>query len=274
MQLFSGTSGFSYKEWRGEFYAVGLPEKQMLSAYASRLPTVEINNTFYRMPQDALLDGWATKVPAGFSFALKAPRRITHLGKLRGVEDSLQLFLGAAARLSSKQGPLLFQLPPTFKHDGVLLEEFVSLLPSGVRAAFEFRHPSWFTEQTYACLAERQIALCGTEVEDDEGVSSPFVRTAPFTYIRLRRLQYDVGSLERALARIAELGVDEAFVYLKHEVMGPSYALTLLERAASSGASVAGAVREKGPPGRPSIVDTGPTRPQRAPRSRRRSPAR
>ncbi|HEY8943641.1 MAG TPA: DUF72 domain-containing protein [Polyangiaceae bacterium] len=231
MRLVVGTSGFSYTEWRGSFYPEKLPESAMLRAYAERLPSVEINNTFYRMPQAAVLEGWASKVPASFSFALKAPRRITHIGKLKNVADVVDSFFQTARVLGERLGPVLFQLPPTFRKDEAILAEFLALLPPSVRVALEFRHPSWFEESVYARLAERQVALCAAEVDPDEGSSSPFVKTAPFGYVRLRRASYDEASLGEALQRIRDLGVDEAFVYLKHEVLGPSYALSLLAKA-------------------------------------------
>lgn len=231
MRLIVGTSGFSYPEWRGTFYPEKLPESSMLRVYAERLPSVEINNTFYRMPQRAVLDGWAQKVPDSFRFALKAPRRITHIGKLKNVNDALEYFVTTAQALGDKLGPLLFQLPPTFRKDETLLDEFLTLCPAGIRVAFEFRHASWFEDSVYARLSERGVALCATEVDPDEGIDSPFVKTAAFTYVRLRRAAYDESSLAGALDRVRALPVDEAFVYFKHEVLGPSYAQSLMSKS-------------------------------------------
>lgn len=224
MQLLAGTSGFSYKEWRGTFYDERLPEANMLEAYSRKLPTVEINNTFYRMPQPSLFQNWRNKVQGGFTFALKAPRRITHISKLKNVAEPVQQLVSAARLLESTLGPTLFQLPPTFRKDTALLTELCAIWPKELRAALEFRHTSWFSDDVYAILEGAGIALCGSEVDEDEGPSSPFVRTAPFTYVRLRRLEYSAESLSAALDKIAELKVERAFVYFKHEVKGPAYA--------------------------------------------------
>jgi len=232
MRVVAGTSGFSYPEWRGRFYPEGLAESGMLRFYAEKLASVEINNTFYRMPKSSILENWARSVPEHFSFALKAPRRITHLSKLRNTTEAMGFFLASAQSLGSKLGPLLFQLPPFLKKDVPLLSEFLALVPDDVRAAFEFRHASWFGDDVYAALSERRAALCAAEVDADEGEGAPFVRTAPFSYVRLRKTTYDEASLDAAFARIAGLGVSEVFVYMKHEVEGPGYALQLLERAA------------------------------------------
>lgn len=231
MRLSAGTSGFSYVEWRGSFYPERLPESQMLASYASRLRTVELNNTFYRMPRPALIDGWAKGVPDGFTFAPKAPRRITHSQKLEGSADDTAYFLETVGRFGPKLGPLLFQLPPFMKKDLPRLAAFLAIFPKGTRAAFEFRHASWFEDDTYAALAAHEVALCATEVDEGDGTGAPFVRTAPYTYVRLRREQYDSAALDGVLTRLRELGVAEAFVYFKHEVLGPSYALELARRA-------------------------------------------
>jgi uncharacterized protein YecE (DUF72 family) len=230
MRLFAGTSGFSYTEWRGSFYPEKLPASQMLASYSSRLPTVELNNTFYRMPRPALIEGWARGVPEGFTFAPKAPRRITHSQKLEGSADDVAYFLETVGGLGNKLGPLLFQLPPFLKKDVPRLSAFLELLPAGTRAALEFRHESWFDDEVYAALAAREVALCAAEVDPGDGTGAPLLRTAPYTYVRLRRAEYDAAALDGFLTRLAGLGVDEAFVYFKHEVLGPSYAVELLKR--------------------------------------------
>lgn len=235
MRIVAGTSGFSYTEWRGRFYPEGLPESAMLRFYAEKLPSVEVNNTFYRLPKTSVFENWAKSVPESFSFALKAPRRITHLSKLKNASDAVGYFLEGARSLGGKRGPLLFQLPPFVKKDVPLLVDFLALLPDDVRAAFEFRHASWFSDDVYAALAERRVALCAAEVDADEGEGAPFVRTAPWSYVRLRRASYDAAALDSAFERIRALGAEEVFVYMKHEVEGPSYALGLLERAAKIG---------------------------------------
>ncbi|MGC4093932.1 MAG: DUF72 domain-containing protein [Polyangiaceae bacterium] len=229
----AGTSGFSYKEWRGTFYEERLPEAKMLEAYATKLPTVEINNTFYRMPKAALFEGWRDKTPAGFTFALKAPRRITHISKLKNAAEQVPYLVEVARVLGDKLGPTLFQLPPTFRKDTALLSELCSVWPRDLRAALEFRHSSWFSDDVYAVLEAAGVALCAAEVDPDEGEDSPYVRTAPFTYVRLRRAEYSNDGLGAALDKIRALKVDSAFVYLKHEVKGPAYAQQLLRLAAT-----------------------------------------
>jgi uncharacterized protein YecE (DUF72 family) len=231
MRLSAGTSGFSYVEWRGSFYPERLPESQMLASYAARLSTVELNNTFYRMPRPALIDGWASGVPDGFTFAPKAPRRITHSQKLEGSGEATAYFLETVGRFGAKLGPLLFQLPPFLKKDLPRLAAFLEVLPRGTRAAFEFRHASWFEDDVYAALAAREVALCAAEVDPGDGTGAPLVRTAPYTYLRLRRAEYDAAALDGVLASLNALGVQEAFVYFKHEVLGPAYALELSKRA-------------------------------------------
>ncbi|HET9953300.1 MAG TPA: DUF72 domain-containing protein, partial [Polyangiaceae bacterium] len=193
-------------------------------AYAERLPTVEINNTFYRMPDAKLLEGFRDRVPEGFTFSLKAPRSITHSAKLRNVESKVQQFVGLAQLLGTKLGPLLFQLPPFLKKDLALLTDFASILPKGVRAALEFRHPSWFDDEVYETLRRHALALVATEVDEGDGIDSPYVATAPFGYVRLRRQNYDAQSLKAAARNIENLRVEPVFAYFKHEVLGPGYA--------------------------------------------------
>ena len=224
MDLFVGTSGFSYVEWKGSFYPEGLPDAEMLKSYAERLSTVEINNTFYRMPAPALLEGWNKKVEGAgpFAFALKAPRSITHIARLKDAADGTAYFLKVAATLGERLGPILFQLPPFFKKDAGVLREFLAGLPPGVSAAFEFRHPSWFDDEVSTLLADRAAALVAGD--PDEGEPLPLIATAPFGYLRLRAASYDLAGLEAWHARIAAQPWQKAFVYLKHEVLGPAYA--------------------------------------------------
>lgn len=225
MQLLVGTSGFSYPEWRGSFYPEGLPAENMLRSYSERLPSVEINNTFYRMPQPALLEGWNDKVQGDFTFALKAPRGITHIARLRNAADPVAHFLKVAATLGSRQGPILFQLPPFYKKDVPVLRDFLALLPAEVKAAFEFRHPSWFDDEVTTLLSDAKAALVAGD--PDEGEPLPLIATAPFGYLRLRAPSYDLAGLQSWQARIAAQPWQQTFVYLKHEVLGPAYALAL-----------------------------------------------
>jgi uncharacterized protein YecE (DUF72 family) len=224
MQLFVGTSGFSYAEWKGNFYPAGLPDGEMLKSYAERLPTVEINNTFYRMPQPALLEGWSNKVDgvSSFAFALKAPKSITHIARLKDAADGTAYFLKVAATLGARLGPILFQLPPFFRKDAGVLREFLELLPPGTMPAFEFRHASWFDDEVTTLLADKSAALVAGD--PDEGDALPLIATASFGYLRLRAASYDLAGLAAWHARIAAQPWQAAYVYLKHEVLGPAYA--------------------------------------------------
>lgn len=222
MELLVGTSGFSYAEWKGNFYPAGLPDAEMLRSYAERLPTVEINNTFYRMPQPALLEGWSQKVAESFTFALKAPRSITHISRLKDAADGTLHFLKVAETLGPRKGPILFQLPPFLRKDAAVLRDFLQLLPAGTKAAFEFRHPSWFDDEVAQVLSDRGAALVAGDPDDGEPL--PLMPTAPFGYLRLRAASYDLAGLTAWHARIAAQPWQEAYVYLKHEVLGPAYA--------------------------------------------------
>ena len=222
MQLLVGTSGFSYPEWRGSFYPDGLPAEEMLHSYSERLPSVEINNTFYRMPQPSLLEGWNQKVQGDFTFALKAPRSITHIARLKEASQPTAHFLSVAKTLGARQGPILFQLPPFYKKDVAILRDFLALLPPGLKAAFEFRHPTWFDDEVTQVLSDAKAALVAGD--PDEGEPLPLIATAPFGYLRLRAPSYDLTGLQSWQARIAAQPWQQAFVYLKHEVLGPAYA--------------------------------------------------
>src|SRR5688572_2081731 len=160
MNLYVGTSGYSYKPWKGTFYPEDLPDKQMLRYYGERFRSVEINNTFYRMPKAAMLEAWAAEVPAEFKFVIKAPQQITHIKRLKDVGDSVSYLIEVAGALKERLGPLLFQLPPHLKKDAARLREFLALLPSDRRAAIEFRHPSWFDDEVFGLLRDHRAALC------------------------------------------------------------------------------------------------------------------
>jgi uncharacterized protein YecE (DUF72 family) len=226
MELLVGTSGFSYSEWKGTFYPADLADADMLRSYSERLPTVEINNTFYRMPQPALLEGWNNKVSGPFRFALKAPRSITHIARLKEAADGAGHFMKVASTLGARLGPILFQLPPFLRKDAGVLRDFLALLPAGTQAAFEFRHASWFDDEITTLLADNQAALVAGD--PDEGEPLPLVATAPFGYLRLRAPSYEVAGLESWHAQIAKQPWQQAFVYLKHEVFGPLYAQGLV----------------------------------------------
>jgi uncharacterized protein YecE (DUF72 family) len=222
-----GTSGYNYPEWRGSFYPEKFSTTKMLAYYAERFRTVEINYTFYRMPNEKLLSGWAAGTPEGFSFTLKAPRRITHDAKLQDCEELLEAFCRIAGTLEAKLATLLFQLPPSFKRNADVLGTFVALLPQGTRAAFEFRHPSWFEDDIFQILRARNLALC---VADSETMSTPVEVTADYAYFRLRDEGYQQPDIERWAGVIAGVAdVKDTYVYFKHEEqgLGPEFAKRL-----------------------------------------------
>jgi uncharacterized protein YecE (DUF72 family) len=233
VNLYVGTSGYSYKEWKGNFYPEKLPAKKMLGYYGERFRTVEINNTFYRMPKASVLEGWAAEVPAHFRFVLKASQRITHMQRLKDAEDSVSYLLETAGVLQERLGPLLFQLPPNMKKDAARLRDFIALLPRS-RAAFEFRHPTWFDDEVFSLLRDREAALCIAEAEEGV-VDVPFVSTAEFGYLRLRRPDYGDAELKAWIERVRQTGWREAFVFFKHEDegKGPQMAARFLELSAS-----------------------------------------
>jgi len=212
--LLAGTSGYSYKEWLGHFYPDKLPASEMLRYYAEHFSTVEINNTFYRMPAESMLAQWVQQVPDRFRFTLKAPRRITHEQRLRESEANVAEFLRRAAVLGDKLGALLFQLPPYLKKDLPRLRDFLALLPSGREIAFEFRNVSWQDDEVYETLASRGAILCVTDT--DEG-DTPFVATSHCGYVRLRRTHYDDRELEAWAAQIVAKKLPKTYVYFMHE---------------------------------------------------------
>jgi uncharacterized protein YecE (DUF72 family) len=232
MNVYAGTSGYAYKEWKGPFYPEDLPEKQMLHFYSERFRSVEINNTFYRMPKASVLAAWASEVPADFRFVLKASQRITHMQRLKDAGDSVSYLLNVAGTLEERLGPLLFQLPPFLKKDAERLREFLALLPRGCRAAFEFRHQSWFDEEIFGLLRDHQRALCIAEAENDLDI--PFMSTADWGYLRLRKPDYGDAELKTWVARVREPAWQDVFVFFKHEDEGkaPLMAQRFLELTA------------------------------------------
>jgi uncharacterized protein YecE (DUF72 family) len=233
MQLLAGTSGFSYKEWVGAFYPEKLPAKQMLAHYATRLPIVEINNTFYRMPNAAAIRGWRSQVPDSFRFAVKVPRRISHVKRLRDCGEELAFLMNALADLGSCLGSLLVQLPPHARCDEAALADFLRQLPAGTRAAFEFRNESWHVKPVFELLESRNAALVQSE-SDETFEQGPW--TADWAYLRLRRVNYTAADLEQWLARLHTAGVGQAQVFFKHEdgATGPRLAAELLAMAQQS----------------------------------------
>ena len=230
-KILAGASGSSFKEWQGSFYPEKIKPDAMLEWYARRLPTVEINNTFYQMPKTAVLEKWAQVTPSAFRFAIKAPRRITHDARLKAdaAADSVEFLYRTLTSLGDKRGPVLFQLAPFQKKDATRLRDFLQLLPQGHLAAFEFRNASWFDDAVYALLHEANAALVLSEREDN--APPPLVKTAPWGYVRLRLEQYSEADLQQWAERIAAAGWSEAFAYFMHEPTAPGYAQTLLRFA-------------------------------------------
>ncbi len=222
MNILVGTSGWSYKEWKGSFYPAKLPAEEMLRFYAGHFPTVEVNNSFYRIPAERVLANWAEQVPEAFRFVLKASRRVTHNNRLTDEDGSLAYFLRAVNPLGDRLGPTLFQLPPTFKKDVDRLRNFLALLPRRWAAAIEFRHASWFVDEVYDLLRARDVALVAVDEDETEGHGSPLVATASWGYLRLRRSAYDRAALERWAARIGGNPWSEAYAFLKHEDGSPT----------------------------------------------------
>jgi uncharacterized protein YecE (DUF72 family) len=230
MQLLAGTSGVSDKEWVGAFYPNDLPAKGMLAHYATRLPIVEINNTFYRMPNVAAIQGWRAQVPDSFRFAIKVPRRVSHLKRLKDCGAELAVLQTALADLGPTLGSLLVQLPPHARCDEPTLAAFLRELPRGWRVAFEFRNDSWFVPAVFKTLEAHNAALVQSESDETFDVK-PW--TADWAYLRLRRVDYSAADLERWLERIRAAGVAEAHVFFKHEdgATGPKLAAELLAMA-------------------------------------------
>jgi uncharacterized protein YecE (DUF72 family) len=224
-----GTSGYSYPKWKGTFYPAKLPAKQFLPYYVSHFSAVEINNTFYRPPTAELLAGWAAQVPPHFRFVLKAPQEITHVKQLAGVESQVTSLVETACTLGERLGPVLFQLPPYFRKDVAKLRALLDLIPDGFRVAMEFRHPSWFDTEVFTILRQHRAALCLAEADDDLDV--PFVPTANWGYLRLRKAEYTDTALSAWAEQIKSQKWAECFTFFKHEDAGtgPRYAARLQE---------------------------------------------
>ncbi|MEO6461468.1 MAG: DUF72 domain-containing protein [Candidatus Eisenbacteria bacterium] len=229
----AGTSGFSFKEWKGNFYPGKIAAKDMLRFYAERFSTVEINSTFYRMPNEPVLAGWAEQVPEGFTFALKASKYITHIKRLVDCAESVARLVQVTSALGSRQGPLLFGLPPNLKLDLPRLEDFLATLPAERRVAIEFRHASWFDDAVFDALRVRRVALCVADTGEEP--VAPLVATTDWGYLRLRREEFGDDDLREWARRIGEQPWTDAWVFLKHEEegKGPRFAARLIELARS-----------------------------------------
>lgn len=215
MNLRAGTSGFAFKEWKGSFYPKEMKDDGMLGFYAGKFPAVEINNTFYRLPKEEVLQGWAAQVPEPFSFAIKASQKITHFARLKAeAASSVEYLLKNTSTLGSRLGPILFQLPPNMKKDADRLRDFLAMLPSDRRYTIEFRHESWFEDEVYQMLRDRDIAMC---IIDQPDFASPVVATASWGYVRLHRFDYDDAMHGVWAQRIADQSWNDAYVFFKHD---------------------------------------------------------
>jgi uncharacterized protein YecE (DUF72 family) len=236
MQTWIGTSGFQYPEWKGLFYPEKMSAAKMLPYYAERFTGTEINYTFRRIPSAKAMAGWCAATPAGFRFAFKAPQRVTHLAKLRGCGETLTVFSAALRVAGEKQGPVLFQLPLTFRKDVEALRAFLGEVPVGMRCAFEFRHASWFADEVFEVLRGGNVALC---VAESAELATPAVVTADFGYLRLRREDYTLGQIRKWGKWMMEQGArwTDAYVFFKHEAraVGPKFAGQMMKVVAGSG---------------------------------------
>jgi uncharacterized protein YecE (DUF72 family) len=231
MKLYVGTSGYSYKEWKGNFYPEDLPAKEMLAYYARHLPAVEINNTFYRLPQPGMIENWKDQVPPEFRFSLKATQRITHIKRLKNAADETNYLLESARLMEQRLGVVLFQLPPNMKKDTERLRDFLKFLPDDLRAAFEFRHETWFDEEVLSLLRQENCSLVVSDT--DEKPLTEIAATASWGYLRLRRTSYDQPDLAEWMKRVQAQNWTDAFVFFKHEDegTGPKLAAQFLQLA-------------------------------------------
>jgi len=237
VELHVGTSGYSYKEWKGSFYPEDLPAKEMLTYYGERLNAVEINNTFYRLPKASVLVDWASQVPEGFRFSIKASRKITHFTRLKeDSRDPTEYLLSTVTELGDKLGVILFQLPPNLKKDVPRLTAFLEMLPEGTPGAFEFRHDTWKDDEVHEVLRARGMALVCADT-DESGEDEPLVSTAGWGYLRLRRPDYEDADLARWAEQIAAIGWDRSFVFFKHEDEGAGPRLAARFREIATGSS-------------------------------------
>jgi uncharacterized protein YecE (DUF72 family) len=215
MKIYTGTSGYGYKEWKGTFYPKKISPKEMLRFYSGRLAAVEINNTFYRMPTEAVLKSWAEQVPDDFIFAIKAPQVITHLKRLRNVAEETGHLFRTLSALGRKLGPVLFQFPASFRADRPALEDFLALLPADTPCAFDFRSPSWLDSELPDLLRKKECSLCTEDTA--ENPTDEIISTAQWGYLRLRRSDYADADLSKWMERILSQKWQRAFVFFKHE---------------------------------------------------------
>ncbi|MFN2475570.1 MAG: DUF72 domain-containing protein [Chthoniobacterales bacterium] len=225
MKLWIGTSGFQYPEWKGTFYPETMPTAKMLPYYAERFSATEVNYTFRQIPSTKTMERWSSLTPEEFRFSLKAPQKVTHFAKLRECADTLRYFHQVTSQLGAKLGPVLFQLPGSFKKDAPRLAAFLEEVPNGMRIAFEFRDASWFDEEVFGLLRQWNVALC---IAESANLATPVEATANFGYLRLRREDYDAASLAKwaDIIRAKATQWGDLFVFFKHEEsgVGPKFA--------------------------------------------------
>jgi uncharacterized protein YecE (DUF72 family) len=218
MTLYVGTSGYSYKEWKGRFYPETIGAKDMLAYYASRLHAVELNNTFYRMPQPGMIESWKSQVPADFRFSVKAPQSITHFRRLKDAAPQTRIMLKTISALEERLGAVIFRLPENMKKDLNRLETFLKVLPSDTRAVFDFRHPTWFDDEVVELLRSQNRVFCMSDIE--ELPESYNYKTADWGYVRLRRVRYTKAELVKWAKRIKAQKWKDTYVFFKHEDEG------------------------------------------------------
>ena len=229
--LYVGTSGYSYKEWKGSFYPEKLAAKDMLPYYSERLKAVELNNTFYRLPKREMVESWKSQVPDNFRFSLKASQRITHFKRLKDAEDVTKYMLDTVNALDDRLGVVLFQLPPNMKKDIERLRPFLDILPRDLNCAFEFRHPTWFDDEVLELLRRDNRALCVSDTDDLP--ANHIDATADWGYLRLRRVNYSNPNLIEWIERIKVQDWKDTYVFFKHEDegTGPKLAAEFLSLA-------------------------------------------
>jgi uncharacterized protein YecE (DUF72 family) len=218
MTLYVGTSGYSYKEWKGSFYPDKISPKEMLAYYASRLHAVELNNTFYRMPKPEMIESWKSQVPENFRFSVKAPQTITHFRRLKDAAPQTRIMLKTVAALDQRLGAVIFRLPEDMKKDVKRLESFLKVLPIDTPAVFDFRHPTWFDDEVVELLRSQKRVFCVSDIE--ELPESYSYKTADWGYVRLRRERYTQAELVRWVKRIKAQKWKDTYVFFKHEDEG------------------------------------------------------
>lgn len=244
MKVVAGTSGFAYKEWKGRFYPEKISPRELLRSYSSRLRTVEINNTFYHMPNAGVLASWADQVPGNFVFAIKAPQVITHMKQLRKVGSESRYLFTSLSVLGGKLGPVLFQFPASFRADRRVLEDFLALIPRGLFCAFEFRNAGWQENEIRDLLSEKGHTLCIADADD--APAGDITSKSSWGYLRLRRSDYSEADLAQWAGKVRAQHWERAFVFFKHEegARGPEMAMRF--QALADGAAAAGTLRRAG----------------------------